>query len=151
MFDPRFPLSRGERKLFARLQGKLPPDVEVLAAVGLARGPRPGTEALVPFVGVFIDLFVAVLVVLGVTNTRKHYILAATADQAILFRSSWTRRPAEREKVLEFSEVGQINDTVGDPFIELSGERYWISGFSNQVFRLRRVIGAHRSRQRAND
>jgi hypothetical protein len=151
MFDPRFPLSRGERRLFARLQATLSPDVEVLAAVGLMRGPRPGTETIVPILGVFIDLWVGVLVLLGVMEKRKHYILAATADQAILFRSTWSGRPTEREKTLEFSEVGEINDTVGDVFIELSGEPYWISGFGDQVYRLRRVMGAYRSRHRASD
>lgn len=151
MFDPRFPLSRRERKLLARLQAKLSADVEVLAAVRLIRGPRPGTEALVPILDVFVEVFVVVLVLLGVMDTRMNFILATTVDQAFLFRSTWSGRQVELEKSIHFSEVGEINDTVGDPFIELSGERYWISGFGDQVYRLRRIIGAHKTRDRGND
>jgi hypothetical protein len=46
---------------------------------------------------------------------------------------------------LELSEIGEINDAIGDSFIEICGQRYWISGFGDQLYRLRRVIAAHGS------
>lgn len=134
--------------MFNRLQAKLPPDEEVLAAVALMRGPRPGSEVYWPIAGVLADLWIGLLVALGVSKVRRYYVLAATADRAILFRASWIGRPTDVEEVVDFSRIGEINDAVGDAFIEVGAHRYWISGFGDQVYRLRRVMAAHAMRPR---
>jgi hypothetical protein len=104
MFDPRFPPTRGTRRLFGRLQAKLPPDEEVLAVVALMRGPRPGSEVYWPMVGALVDLSVGLLVAFGVSKATRSSRSTASG--------------------------------------------YWISGFGDQVYRLRRVMAAHGSRHR---
>lgn len=145
MFDARFPPDRATRKLFGRLQAELSPDEQVMAAVALVRGPRPGSEAALPIVGALLGLWAFALAALGLAKYRRHYILAATVERAILFRSTWLGRPTEVAENLSLSEIGTINDATGDLYVEVAGERYWISGFVDQLYRLRRVIAAHGS------
>jgi hypothetical protein len=62
----------------------------------------------------------------------------------------WSPVSVEVAEDLELSDIGEINDAIGDSFIEIGGQRYWISSFGDQVYRLRRVIAAHGSRRQTD-
>ncbi|MEO1056026.1 MAG: hypothetical protein AAFY28_03850 [Actinomycetota bacterium] len=151
MFDERFPLSKQTVRLFGQLEAKLPSRDKVLAAVGLSKGPPPGVEgAALPLIGAMIDLWVGILVAFGISKVRRRYVLAVTADRVVLFGASCSGKPVSVEASFDFNEISEISDTVGDPFIDLDGESYWINDFGDQVYRLRRVMSRHGTRRDAS-
>lgn len=136
----RFPLPRFERRLQERVQTKLPQAERVLAAIKVFTGPRAGVEGcLIPFAVLGLPIFL--LSVLGVGASRKNFTLAITDKRGVLFRDDWIGRPTRI--IATFSsldDIGPLNDTDGDPFVVLGGEKFWTGGeWSGQLYRIRKI------------
>jgi hypothetical protein len=144
--DDRFPLSRSERLLQQRVQAHLPPDEQVLAAIQILTGPRPGMEGCMAPLAVF-DLVLAVLSIFGLAVSRKNFTLAITDKRGVLFRDNWIGRPATIAATFSnLDDIGPLNDTDGDPFVMLSGEKFWMYGaWSSQLYRIRKIKQARKS------
>jgi hypothetical protein len=125
----------------------LPFDGEVVAAVGLFRGPRPGLEAWLSPCGGVVGGAIGGIVAVGVlSGRRQHAVLVATADRAALVSTSARGRPREVERIVEFEQITEISDAIGDPYIDVAGVRYWLADDGLQVFRLRRAMSVHAAR-----
>ena len=146
MTHDRFPLSRSERRLQQQVQAKLHADEQVLAAIKILTGPRPGMEGCMIPIAVF-DLALAVLSLFGLAASRKNFTLAITSNRGVLFRDDWMGRPAKISATFSnLDDIGPLNDTVGDPFVMLSGQKFWMYGaWSSQLYRIRKLKQARTS------
>ncbi len=147
MFDPQFELPKATQRRFTQLVAHLPPGDVVLAAVALTSTPPVGSENSRSAASGLRGLVSRELFGGGLPAPRwpvRRGFLAATADRAILFSANSLWRRSAIVRSFELDDIDEIDDAAGDPFIELRGQRYWTRD-ADQVYRLRRVLAAHRS------
>lgn len=122
-----------ERRLYERIRPLLPNDEEIKAAIVVFTGPGPGWGALGPFIGVVGALLVF--------RGRKFFTIAITNRGVVQFKNSSGRKPAELIARLDLTDLGPLNDTDGDPWVELAGRRYWMEGmWSIELMKMRRLL-----------
>ncbi len=133
MAQNRFPLGRTEQKLQDRVQALLGEGEQVEAAVIAFTGPRAGVEVLLaPLIGL-LSLFTNVC--------RRFTTIAITNEGVVLLETTGLRRPVRvRARFATLDALGPINDTVGDPWIQVDGTRYWTEGiWSPQLYVIRQL------------
>ena len=134
-----------ERRLQARVRALLPDGDEILAAIPVLTGPRPGSEVLAVLLaplGLVASLFGVALVA-----RRRYFTIAVTGRSVLLIENRSPMRPKRVVERAEYAALGPFNEATGDLSVNFNGSRYWMTGNATFVTpRIRRLLAAGGSR-----
>ncbi|HKY76257.1 MAG TPA: hypothetical protein VJS45_08965 [Acidimicrobiia bacterium] len=126
------PLNRTERRLYQRLEKVLPGGEVIRGAVVAFIGPRPGWEGLGSVFGALGILFVR--------GKRKRSAIAVTDQGVVRVPLTPGGKPGGVADRYSLSELGPIEHTGLELWLELAGQRYWVEGvYGNELLKMRRL------------